>query len=67
MREADEAWISSTPLCMLPVTRFNFQPVGDGRVAPIYPELLNAWQQQVDCDIKAQAEKFGEMLKAGSI
>ena len=67
VREADEAWITSTTICMLPVTRFNFQPVGDGRVGPIYTKLLNAWSKQVDCDIEAQAEKFEEMLKAGSM
>jgi len=67
VREADEAWVTSTTICMLPVTRFNFQPVGDGQVGPIYTKLLNAWSEQVDCDIKAQAGKFGEMLKAGDM
>jgi len=67
VREADEAWITSTTFCMLPVTRFNFQPVGGGRVGPIYTKLLNAWSEQVDCDIKAQAEKFEGILKAGAV
>jgi len=67
VRAADEAWITSTTFCMLPVTRFNFQPVGDGQVGPIYTKLLNAWSEQVGCDIKAQAEKFAEMLKAGAV
>ncbi|MDP7740312.1 MAG: aminotransferase class IV [Lentisphaeria bacterium] len=67
VREADEAWITSTTFCMLPVTRFNFQPVGDGQVGPIYTKLLNAWSEQVDCDIKAQAEKFEGILKAGAV
>ncbi len=30
MRAADEAWWTSTTVCMIPITRFNFQPVGSG-------------------------------------
>ena len=32
VREADEAWFTSTTICMVPITRFNFQAVGDGQV-----------------------------------
>ena len=29
VRQADEAWFTSTTICMVPITRFNFQ--GGGR------------------------------------
>ena len=61
VREADEAWYTSTTICMLPITRFNFAPVGDGRPGPIYRRLLAAWSQQVGVDIAAQAKAYGAL------
>ena len=58
VREADEAWITSTPFSMLPVTRFNFQAVGDGKPGSIYRRLLTAWGNQVGVDIAAQAREY---------
>ena len=61
VREADEAWYASTTICMLPITRFNFGPVGDGKPGPIYRRLLAAWSQNVGVDIEAQAKAYGAM------
>ena len=36
---ADEAWFTSTTICMVPITRFNFQAVGDGQVGPVYQPI----------------------------
>ena len=47
---ADEAWCTATSFCMLPVTRFNFRPVGDGKPEPIYRRLLKAWSEEVGVD-----------------
>ena len=58
MREADEAWITSTPFSMIPVTRFNFQPVGDGKPGGIYRQLLAAWSDEVGVDIAGQAREY---------
>ena len=44
VREADEAWITSAPFSMIPVTRFNFQAVGNGKPGGIYRRLLAAWE-----------------------
>jgi branched-chain amino acid aminotransferase len=62
VREADEAWFTSTTICMLPITRFNFQPVGNGQVGPIYRRLLEAWSEEVGVDIAAQARDYAEMM-----
>ena len=63
VRAADEAWFTSTPICMVPVTRFNFQPVGDGVPGPMYKQLLNAWSTEVGVDIAGQAHEYAELAK----
>ncbi len=63
VREADEAWITSTPFCMLPVTRFNFQAVGDGKPGSIYRRLLAAWSEEVGVDIAGQAREYEALAK----
>ena len=34
---AEEAFLTSTPFCMMPVTRINGTPIGDGRPGPVPP------------------------------
>jgi branched-chain amino acid aminotransferase len=51
---ADEAFFTSTPYCIMPATRFNGLPVGDGHVGPITKRLLAAWSELVGVDIVAQ-------------
>lgn len=52
---ADEAFVTTTPYCMAPVTRFNGVTVGNGAVGgPIFNRLLGAWSEQVGVDIRAQ-------------
>ena len=63
VREADEAWITSTPFAMLPVTRFNFQAVGDGEPGGIYCRLLAAWSEEVGVDIAGQARQYEALAK----
>lgn len=55
---ADEIILTSTPLCLLPVTQFNGQQIGDGRPGSISLQLLSAWSDLVELDIVAQAERF---------
>ncbi|HTI49767.1 MAG TPA: aminotransferase class IV, partial [Planctomycetaceae bacterium] len=40
---ADEAFTTSTPYCLLPVTMINGRPIGTGRPGPVYDMLLKAW------------------------
>ncbi len=53
---ADEAFFTSTPYCIMPATKFNGLPVGDGAVGPIAKRLLQAWSDLVGIDIVAQAQ-----------
>lgn len=55
---ADEAFLTSTPVCILPVTRFNGQPIGSGSPGPVFGRLLGAWNRMVGLDIASQAERF---------
>ena len=52
---ADEVFFTSTPYCIMPATRFNGLPVGDGRVGSVTKRLLAAWSARVGMDIIAQA------------
>jgi len=53
---ADEMFFTSTPYCIMPATKFNGLPVGDGQVGPVTKRLLGAWSELVGLDIVAQAE-----------
>lgn len=53
---AAEAFFTSTPYCIMPATRINGLPVGDGKVGDITLRLLNAWSETVGVDIIAQAQ-----------
>jgi branched-chain amino acid aminotransferase len=54
---ADELFFTSTPYCIMPATKFNGLPVGDGQVGPITQRLLDAWSELVGMDIVKQAMK----------
>lgn len=54
---ADEAFFTSTPYCIMPATKFNGLPVGDGQVGPVTKKLLRAWSELVGVDIIAQAQQ----------
>jgi branched-chain amino acid aminotransferase len=53
---ADEVWLTSTPMCLLPVVRFNGRPIGAGHPGPLFHRILAAWSEMVGIDIAAQAE-----------
>lgn len=55
---ADEVMLSSTPLCVLPVTRFNRRAIGCGAAGPIFSRLLEAWSNRVGVDIAQQSLRF---------
>ena len=51
---ADEAFTATTPYCLMPVTKINGLPIGDGRPGPIWKKLLGAWSELVGIDIERQ-------------
>lgn len=60
--EADEAFFSASSYCLVPVSRFEFRPVGEGKPGPVVGRLLAEWSRRVGVDIvtqsKAMAEKY---------
>ena len=52
---ADEVFFTSTPYCIMPASKFNGLPVGNGEVGPITKSLLTAWSELVGIDIVRQA------------
>jgi len=55
---ADEAFMTGTPFCMLPVTSLNGNPIGNGKVGPVYNILLNKWSERMGVDIKKQIQSW---------
>jgi branched-chain amino acid aminotransferase len=55
---ADEAFMTGTPFCMLPVTSLNGLPIGDGMVGEIYELILNQWSKNSGVDIKGQIKRW---------
>ena len=51
---ADEAFMSGTPFCMLPVTQLNGLLIGDGQVGKSFKALLERWSLNVSIDIEGQ-------------
>lgn len=64
VQTADEAFMTGTPFCMLPVTRLDGLPIGDGKVGPIYTKILNAWSAAVDVDIPGQIKAWDAAANA---
>jgi len=55
---ADEVLLTSTPLCLVPATRFDGRLIGGGRPGELFDRLLRAWSELVGLDIAAQAVRF---------
>ncbi|MGE0755967.1 MAG: aminotransferase class IV [Pirellulaceae bacterium] len=51
---ASEAFLASTPYCLMPVTRINGATIGDGLPGGIFRRLMAAWSQRVGVDIVGQ-------------
>ena len=58
--DADEAFITGTPFCMLPVTSLNHIDIGDGKVGKVYSSLLKLWSNEKKVDIKKQIQNWDE-------
>jgi branched-subunit amino acid aminotransferase/4-amino-4-deoxychorismate lyase len=60
VERADEVMLSSTPFCLLPVTRFNGSEINGGVPGEVNYKLIAAWSQDVEIDIVAQARQFAD-------
>ena len=55
---ADEAFMTGTPFCMLPVTSLNGLKIGEGKVGNIFNKLINLWGRNTDTDIVNQIKHW---------
>jgi len=55
---ADEAFVTATPFCILPVTSINGIKINSGNPEKTYHKFLSAWSNNVQVDIKSQIKKW---------
>jgi len=60
VENADEAFMTATPFCMLPVTRLNGENIGNGERGTIFNLILKQWSKNVDLDIEEQIKIFNQ-------
>ena len=61
--EADEAFITGTPFCMLPVTSLNSIKIGNGKVGKTFEKILKLWSKEQKVDIKKQIQNWDKVSK----
>lgn len=54
---ADEAFLATTPVCLMPVTKINGVTIGDGRPGPVFQRLHDAWSERVGFNIHEQLQR----------
>ena len=57
---ADEAFYTATPFCMMPCTSINNYKIGTGEVGPWFNKLITKWGENVGVDIIKQIKDYGE-------
>jgi branched-chain amino acid aminotransferase len=60
---ADEAFATTTPFCIVPVTRLDGHAIGNGKPGPVTQRLIAAWNEMVGVDTVAQAKKYAEQAR----
>ena len=55
---ADEAFMTGTPFCLLPVTSFNSVEIGERKMGQITRRLLDAWGAKVGVNIEMQIKAW---------
>ena len=60
---ADEAFMTGTPFCILPVFRFNETNVGNGKFGIITKKIIDKWGKNVGVDIIQQIKNFEKECK----
>ena len=63
VKNADEAFMSATPFCMLPVTTIHGEKIGTGERGPIFDKLLDQWSTNVGLNIESQIKDFNKELE----
>ena len=55
---ADEAFVTSTPFCLIPAVTLNGLKIGDGKPGEITKSLLQKWSEIVNVDIVDQIKNW---------
>jgi branched-chain amino acid aminotransferase len=55
---ADEVFLTSTSVCLLPVVKADDRAIGAGAPGPMFKKLLAAWSSRVGVDVSDQARRF---------
>lgn len=55
---ADEAFMTGTPFCLLPVVSLDGLSIGSGKPGPITRSLLKKWSDNVGVDIESQIKSW---------
>jgi branched-chain amino acid aminotransferase len=55
---ADEAMLTSTSICLVPIVECNGRPIADRRPGRMFRRLLSVWNELAGVDIAAQAKRF---------
>ena len=58
--EADEAFMTGTPFCLLPTISLNGIKIADGKMGNVSRKLLEQWSNNVGVDIKNQIMEYGK-------
>lgn len=62
LKSADEVWLTSTSVCVLPVVRCDGAPIAAGTPGPIYRQMLAAWSDMVGIDVAGQARLCADRI-----
>jgi len=57
--QAQEAFMTGTPFCMLPTVSLQGVTIGDGKMGKVSKLLLDKWSQNVGLNIREQIENYG--------
>lgn len=60
---ADEAFMTGTPFCLLPVTSLNDVAIGNGKMGDVTRHLLDKWSRNVGVDVAEQIKSFNQEYK----
>jgi branched-chain amino acid aminotransferase len=64
LMSAEECFTTSTPYCLMPVTRINRRPIGTGVPGECVAQLLNAWSDAIGFDVVEQIVVGAEERRA---
>ena len=61
---SDEAFMTGTPFCILPVVSLNGTKIGNGKMGEITGKLLETWSKNVGVDIIKQIKDWSKSKKS---